>query len=90
MPDYEPTPDCLRGLYERLMTMSQEQVDTLLLPLLARLIETNQKRPFGPTDCEYWVLEADRVFSQAGHHDQFTPSAGVLQSRVKLDLCVQP
>jgi len=70
MPDFQPTAECLRELYEKLMTLEQKDVDGILGPLLLRLSEADRDKPFEPSDCEYWVLQADREFSRDGHRDR--------------------
>lgn len=57
----------LKGFYHYLMTLPQVAVDQQLAPLLARLRQ--QGSP--PKNCrEYWLLKADDLYSQGGHHDR--------------------
>jgi len=67
---FEPTRESLRALYSRVMGMSQQEVDAMLVPLVERLKGEHGRRPFGPEDVAYWVLEADRDFSADGHRDR--------------------
>lgn len=71
-PDFEPTPQSLRSLYEQFMTAPQDRVDEVLNPLVRRLEreEAGRPRPFGRNDREYWVLRADREYSAGGHRDR--------------------
>lgn len=70
MPAYQPTPESLQGLYEKLMTLSQEAVNAMLNPLMSRLTAADRQRPFGPNDREYWILRADREFSRDDCRDR--------------------
>lgn len=70
MPDYQPTPASLRALYEQLMTMPQQEVNAILDPLVQRLAEADKQQHFTRDDREYWVLRADRTFSQGGCRDR--------------------
>lgn len=70
MPDYRPTPECLKRLYERLMTLAHADVDSILEPLVLRLAAAASEKPFSPDEWEYWVLQADREFSHDGHRDR--------------------
>ncbi len=57
----------LKDFYHYLMTLPQLAVDQWLAPLLARL---RQQGPL-PKNCrEYWLLKADELYSQDGHHDR--------------------
>ncbi len=57
----------LRDFYRYLMTLPQVEVDQWLAPLLARLREQGPL----PKNCrEYWLLKADELYSQGGHHDR--------------------
>jgi len=67
---YDTTPAGLKSLYEQVMTWSQEGVDQVLRPLIARLETQNGETPFTPNDREYWLLEAHSVFSRDGHFDR--------------------
>lgn len=57
----------LRNFYGYLMTLPQKEVDRLLTPLLARL---KQQGGFSKDTREYWLLRADALYSQNGHHDR--------------------
>ncbi|MCX8049152.1 MAG: mannose-6-phosphate isomerase, class I [Methylohalobius sp.] len=57
----------LKGFYQYVMTLPQEQVDCLLAPMLARL---KQQGPFPKSCREYWLLKADELYSQNGHCDR--------------------
>ncbi len=68
--DFDPSPDGLRRIFERLMTLSQGEVDRALAPLVERLRAADGESPFDRDDHRYWVLAADREFSRDGHHDR--------------------
>ena len=70
MSGFRPTPANLKTLYERFMALSQEQVDRILEPLIERLQKADSKRPFTRQERAYWVLTADREYSQNGHRDR--------------------
>jgi mannose-6-phosphate isomerase len=58
----------LHELYSNLMTMPQEQVDSLLNSLLSRL---QTKAPFDKDSADYWALRAAENFPlPGGHHDR--------------------
>ena len=63
-------PRDLKSLYEHFMTLSQVDVDQILDALLERLIRENEEKSFGPEDREFWILKADREFSQGGKKDR--------------------
>jgi mannose-6-phosphate isomerase class I len=67
---FQATPDGLRDLYGRLMTMPQEDVDAVLGPLVRRLAERDGTRPFGRDTWEHWILRCDREHAHEGHHDR--------------------
>jgi mannose-6-phosphate isomerase class I len=52
------------------MTMPQQEVNAILDPLVQRFAEADKQHPFTRDDREYWVLRADRTFSQAGCRDR--------------------
>jgi mannose-6-phosphate isomerase class I len=68
--DLRPDLDSLRTGYVRCMTLAQDEVDSVLEPLIARLRHLDHENPFPPHGREYWVLRADREFSRVGHHDR--------------------
>lgn len=68
--EFQPNPTSLRAMYETFMGLPHEQVDTVLDPLIQRLVTANKSKPFTRADREYWVLRADREFSQGGHRDR--------------------
>ena len=70
MPDFAPTPACLRALYERFMALPQDAVDRILDPLVARLRDADRRQTFTRDQREYWVLRADRDYSKDGHRDR--------------------
>jgi mannose-6-phosphate isomerase len=67
---FEPTPAGLESLYRKAMTSSQEEIDRILQPLIARLATRHDETPFAATDREYWLLEAHSAFSRDGHFDR--------------------
>lgn len=70
MPEFQPTSTCLRILYEKIMYLPQEQVDSVFDPLMRRLEGADKKRAFTREKRGYWVLRADREYSEAGHRDR--------------------
>jgi mannose-6-phosphate isomerase class I len=70
MPDFEPTPECVKTLYEKFMSLPQAEVDSVFDPLVRRLKEADAKRPFTRDELEYWVLKADRDYPTDGHRDR--------------------
>ncbi len=67
---YCPTREFLTDLYTRVMRMGRNEVDALLTPLMLRLQEEVARRTFSREQTEYWVLQADSIFSQDGHRDR--------------------
>jgi mannose-6-phosphate isomerase class I len=70
MPKFQPSGTGLASLYEKLMTMPQDQVNHTLDSLVARLAEANGQKPFTRMQPEYWILKADRTFSAEGRRDR--------------------
>lgn len=70
MSDFQPSSACLKSLYEKIMNLSQDGVDSILTPLIERLKEADQKTPFTRDDREYWVLRANREYSKGSHRDR--------------------
>jgi mannose-6-phosphate isomerase class I len=68
--DFEPSSEALKSLYGTFMTLPQEEVDSVLDPLVRRLVEADKKAPFSRADREYWILRADGEFSRGGHRDR--------------------
>lgn len=66
-PDERARRALLRELYERLMTMPQEEVDRVLKPLVERL---RRAQPSDKDSPDYWALEAARSFTRDGHLDR--------------------
>ena len=58
--------DSLKGLFQKLMTMPQSDVDSVLGPIIERL----QGKDFERKDREYWVLRCHELFSEEGHFDR--------------------
>lgn len=56
----------LKEIYERLMTLPQDEVDALLAPKLDEL----RGGHYGKEDREYWVLRCHDEFSHHGHYDR--------------------
>jgi len=67
---FEPTSDSLAALYEKLMTMPQEQIDAALDPCVRRTEAAHAHKPYSRSDREYWLLQCDRVSRHDGHHDR--------------------
>jgi mannose-6-phosphate isomerase class I len=70
MPGFEPTPACLKALYEEFMSLPRAAVDSILDPLVQRLKEADAKHALTREEPEYWVLRADRDYSTGGHRDR--------------------
>ena len=63
--DHDTRRSLLRELYSRVMTIPQEQVDSLLNPLLSRL----QAKPISDKDsADYWAVRAAENFPLPGGH----------------------
>jgi mannose-6-phosphate isomerase class I len=60
----------VESLFRRLMNTSQEDVDSILDPLVRRLRKENDEETFSRDQREYWVLRADREFSKDRHKDR--------------------
>lgn len=56
----------LKDIYQRLMTLPQEEVDALLAPRIDEL----RGGGYGKEDREYWVLRCHDEFSRRGHFDR--------------------
>jgi mannose-6-phosphate isomerase class I len=65
--DFDADNAGLKRLYESFMNLPQAVVDSVLDPLVRRLI---QEKPFTCEDREYWLLRADDEFSIDGHRDR--------------------
>ena len=52
------------------MNLPQGEVDAALDPLIARLRDAWRRQRFPRSDPDFWVLRADREFSQGGHRDR--------------------
>lgn len=60
----------LRRLYEYVMQLPQDEVDSLLLPLMERLLVEHAESPFPESRHEYWALRAHEVYSSESHCDR--------------------
>ncbi len=60
----------LIDLYSTIMRLPQQEVDSILNPLLERLTAEHGATPFDKEDVAYWVLEADRDYSKPPHRDR--------------------
>ena len=69
-PNFEPTERSTADLYESLMTLRQEQVDSVLDPYLSRLEDTNRRSAFTRDDRGYWLLRCNDQYGENGHHDR--------------------
>jgi phosphomannomutase len=58
----------LRGLYERVMTMPQQEIDSMLDPLVARLELEESGGRLLRENPGYWALRAARTFPLLGGH----------------------
>ncbi len=56
----------LKELYQRLMTLPQDEVDAMLAPKVDALREGQYQKE----DREYWVLRCHQEFSDQGHYDR--------------------
>jgi mannose-6-phosphate isomerase class I len=68
--DFEPSSAALKVFYAKLMTLGQDDVNSILVPLVKRLHEAHSQTAFTPENREYWVLRADREFSPGGNRDR--------------------
>ena len=65
----DPTPfgdEPLKTLYAKLMTMSRDEVDAELGPIVESLGDGH----YGKEDREYWVLRCHEEYSEKGHYDR--------------------
>lgn len=66
-PDPPPFPgSSLKEIYERLMTLPQDDVDAMLAPKLEAL----QGGDYTRADREYWLLRCHEEYSEPGHFDR--------------------
>ncbi len=70
LPEFQPTPQGLRALYETFMKLRQGQVDAILGPLLERLRREHQQEPIPKDHPKYWILRGDEEFTLAGRRDR--------------------
>ena len=68
--DFETTSAGLKSLYEKIMNLSQNDVDALLGPIIERLRDADRQRAFNRLEREYWILRAERKYSQGGRLDR--------------------
>ncbi len=67
---FQPTRSALIELYSTIMRLSQQEVDSILDPLLERLKAEQRQKPFAKDDVAYWVLVADREYSKPPQRDR--------------------
>ncbi len=67
---FQPTRSALIELYSAIMHLSQQEVDTILDPLVERLKAEQRRKPFAKHDVAYWVLVADREYSKPSQRDR--------------------
>jgi mannose-6-phosphate isomerase class I len=67
---FQPTRASLIDLYSSLMRLPQQEVDSILDPLVKRLTAEHRLKPFDKEDVAYWVLGADRDHSKLPHRDR--------------------
>ncbi len=72
----------LKRFYQRLMTLPQSQIDALMEPVLRRL---RTQGPWQKGRREFWLLWADELYSQQGHHDR-----GLFSILLLNFICLQP
>jgi len=77
MPEFEPFLTdfqediaSLQALYERLMRLEDGEMHALLSPIIRRLAQRHQERPYTESDREYWLLRADACHAAGGKHDR--------------------
>ena len=59
----------LAPLYAHIMHLEQNQADAMLSPLIERLEHDNRRHAFTPSHRAYWLLRANREYSNSGHRD---------------------
>lgn len=59
-----------KGLYERVMTMPQEEVDKVLSPLMQSLVPKYEADELQKTDAHFWAARAVKTFCKDGHYDR--------------------
>ncbi len=67
---FQSTRESLIDLYSTIMRLSQQEVDSILNPLVERLTAEHRVNPFDKDDVAYWVLEADRNYSKPPNRDR--------------------
>lgn len=67
---FKSTKDALRNLYRKFMEFDEQQVDSVLGPLVERLKIREALRPFELEEREYWVLKSHRAHSCERHYDR--------------------
>ncbi len=68
---FKPEAESLRGLYRRMMTLPQADVDEILEPILLRL----RRHSFERDRREFWMVRCDDIFARALSHDRGILSA---------------
>ncbi len=68
---FEPEEKALRDFYHRVMSLTQNEVEEILEPILLRL----RRRAFDRDRREFWMVRLDDVFARDGHHDRGVLSA---------------
>ncbi len=63
---YEPREEGIRALFRKWMTLSQEEVDAIIEPIVGRL----KRRSFDRDRREFWMVRCHEMFSRDGKHDR--------------------
>ena len=58
------------GLYEAVMTMPQETVDTVLSPLMQKIVPLYEKGDLEKSSEHFWAARAVQTFCKDGHYDR--------------------
>ncbi|MBB1285968.1 mannose-6-phosphate isomerase, class I [Flavisolibacter sp. BT320] len=59
-----------QGLYEKVMTMPQEEVDDVLLPLVEKILPQYTEDKLDKSSEHFWAARAVETFCKDGHYDR--------------------
>lgn len=59
-----------KGLYEKVMTMPQEDVNRILLPLVRRVVPLYEAGSLQRSEEDFWAARAVKTFCREGHYDR--------------------
>ncbi len=59
-----------KGLYEKVMTMPQEEVDRVLSPLMEKIVPQYREGSLEKSSAHFWAARAVDTFCKSGHYDR--------------------